>query len=389
MNQKTRKYNALVTAVVMVALLIAMFPVSVHAAGGLTMSTVYTGMSAKAGDSISYPLQFDNAADGEEVELSVISIPEGWDGYFYGNSTSVSHIYVANGKLSGAVNFNVRIPWSAADGTYEIMIGAKGQTLNAELKLTLHVEAEKLGESELSVLHNQQAGSSVSTFSFTTTIRNNTPNEQSYSLASQIPTGWTIAYKVDNVKVAAVPVGPRSSESVTVEITPASKAKADKYVIPIAATSATEMLTAELNVEITGTYGVELSTPSGLLSYDAYANKATSFTLTVTNTGNAPLNNVSIRTSVPAGWDILLSETTIDNLAASASTNITVTLTPSENALSGDYMFTMEARTGDAQHKVEFRATVKTETVWGFAGVAVIAVALLGLWFVFHKFGRR
>ena len=176
MNQKTRKYNALVTAIVMVALLVAMIPVSVSAAGGLTMSTVYTGMSAKAGDTVVYPLQFVNAAEGEEVELTVVSMPEGWEGYFYGNNTSVSHIFVANGTLTSAVNFNVRIPWSTADGTYQVVIGAKGQTLSSELTLTLHVEAEELGESVLTVLHNQQAGSSGSTFSFTTTIRNNTPN---------------------------------------------------------------------------------------------------------------------------------------------------------------------------------------------------------------------
>jgi len=92
---------------------------------------------------------------------------------------------------------------------------------------------------------------------------------------------------------------------------------------------------------------------------------------------------------VPQGWDINLSKTTIDHLPAGATENITVTLVPAENALSGDYMVTVEARTGDAKHTVEFRTTVKTETVWGITGIALIAAALLGLWFVFHKFGRR
>ena len=142
-------------------------------------------------------------------------------------------------------------------------------------------------------------------------------------------------------------------------------------------------------MEITGTYGIEVSTTNGMLSCDAYASKPTTFTLTVTNTGNAPLNNVSVRSGVPDGWDIILSQTTIDNLPVGATENITVTMTPAENALSGDYMVTIEARTGDAKHSVEFRTTVKTETVWGFTGIALIAAALLGLWFVFHKFGRR
>ena len=389
LQRKNRKCNILVTAIVVAALLLAMFPVTVSAAEGLAMSTVYTGMSVKAGDSVSYPLTFTNTAEGEEVELSIVSMPEGWEGYFFGNNTSVSHIYVANGTLSNPVNFNVTVPWSVADGSYQIVLAAKGKTLYSELTLTLHVAAEELGESVLSVLLNQQAGSSGSTFSFTTTIRNNTPNEQSYNLASQIPTGWSVAYKVDGIKVAAVTVGPRSSESVSIEITPSSKAKAGKYTVPIAASSASENLTADLEVEITGTYGIEVSTTSGLLSYDAYASKPTTFTLTVTNTGNAPLNNVSVLAGAPTGWDVSLSQTTIDNLPAGSTANITVNLIPAENALSGDYMVTIEARTGDAKHSVEFRTTVKTETVWGFTGIALIAAALLGLWFVFHKFGRR
>jgi len=389
LQRNTRKCNALVTAVIVVALLIAMFPLNTLAAGGLTMSTVYTGTSAKAGDAVSYPLTFVNTAEGEEVELSVVSIPEDWKGYFFGNNTNVSHIFVANGTLTDAVKFNVNIPWSVADGTYQIVIAAKGKTLYSELTLTLHVAAEELGESELSVLLPQQAGSSGSTFSFTTTIRNNTPNEQSYNLAAQLPIGWSVAYKVDSVKVAAITISARSGENVTVEITPASSVPAGTYTIPIAATSAADNLTAELEVEITGTYGISVTTPSGLLSYDVYAGKSTSFTMNVTNTGNAPLNNVSVISGVPQGWDINLSKTTIDNLPAGATENITVTLVPAENALSGDYMVTVEARTGDAKHTVEFRTTVKTETVWGITGIALIAAALLGLWFVFHKFGRR
>ena len=80
--------NTWLTAIVLVALLLSMFSVAVSAADGLTMSTVYTGMSAKAGDAISYPLVFTNTGEGEEVELSIVSAPEGWEGYFFGNNTS-------------------------------------------------------------------------------------------------------------------------------------------------------------------------------------------------------------------------------------------------------------------------------------------------------------
>lgn len=384
-----RKRNILVTTVVLIALVLSMFSVTVSAAGGLTMSTVYTGMSAEAGDSVSYPLTFNNTAAGEIVELSVVSAPEGWETYFFGNETIVSSLYVANGTLSGAVNFNVNIPWSASNGVHEITIRAKGRTISSDLTVKLNVTAEDVGESTLDVLYAKQEGDSGSTFSFTAAIRNNTPEEQSYNLVAQVPSGWSIAFKADSVRVAAVTVPARSSQNVTVEITPAAAAEASTYTIPIGASSAKEMLTSELSVVITGTYGMEVSTSNGLLSFDAYANKETTFTMTVTNTGNAPLNNISLRTSVPDGWNISYSQSTIDTLAAGASADIAVSVTPAENALSGDYAIIVEARNSDTNDSVEFRATVKTETVWGITGIALIVVALVGLWFVFRKFGRR
>jgi len=371
---------------VLIALLLSMFPITAFAAGGLDMSTVYTGMSVQSGDSVSYPLTFTNTGVGEVVELSVVSAPEGWETYFFGNSTNVSSIYVANGTLSGAVSFNVTVPWTAEDKIYEITIRAKGKTLSSDLTVKLDVTAEELGESVFDVLHSSQEGDTESTFSFATSVRNNTPTEQTYDLTASVPSGWSIAFKADDVRVAAVTVPARGSQSVTVEITPAASAEAGVYEIPI---KAGDLDIQTLSVTITGTYGMKVSTPSGLLSLDAYANKETSFTMTVTNTGNAPLNNITLRSSVPTGWNVSFSQSTIATLEAGASVDITCTMTPAENALSGDYSITVEARNSDTNDAEEFRVTVKTETIWGIAGIALIAVALIGLWFVFRKFGRR
>ena len=95
MNQqrKNRKYNALITAIVMIALLVAMIPVSVSAAGGLTMSTVYTGMSAKAGDTVTLR--------GKTITVKTI---HRWN-------PKIKAYIVANadnsGKFSDLPNFNV------------------------------------------------------------------------------------------------------------------------------------------------------------------------------------------------------------------------------------------------------------------------------------------
>ena len=83
------------------------------------------------------------------------------------------------------------------------------------------------------------------------------------------------------------------------------------------------------------------------------------------------------------------SESTISVLEAGASCDVTAKVTPSEDALSGDYVLTLTAKTSEASDDAEFRVTVKTETLWGVVGVLIIVCVCVVLWFVFRKYGRR
>ena len=71
------------------------------------------------------------------------------------------------------------------------------------------------------------------------------------------------------------------------------------YTIPISAISAEDSLSQDLSVSITGTYSVSLSTPDGRLSLDAYADKETSVTLSITNNGNVDLTNLNLTSTAP------------------------------------------------------------------------------------------
>ena len=389
-QQKTlHRCRAGVITVVVLAVLLSLLPMAALAADDFTVSTVYTGLSVKAGTTMNYPLEFKNNVEGSEVELSVVEMPEGWKAFFFGNNTEVSHIYVGNGTLSGAVALNVQIPWSEKTGTYEVVVRAQGDKISDDLTLVLHVTEEELGNSSLDIALKEQTGDTKSSFSFTSSLSNNTPNDQSYALSAQLPEGWSVSFKNNGTRIASLSMKPRSSDTVTIEVTPASSAPAGTYKIPVMATSATEKLESEVTVIISGNYEIEVSTPSGLLSFDATANKETSFALSVTNTGNDKLLNVNVYVSVPKGWNVALSQSIIDVLEPGASATVTMTVTPGDDALTGDYSVKVEARNGQAKTTTDFRVTVKTETTWGLVGIGIIGLALIGLWMVFDKFGRR
>ena len=389
-TQGRRRWARLLTLTCTVALAISMV-VTANAAS-LEMSTSYPGMTVRAGDSLEFSLDFYNGSgSGINAALSVTSIPEGWEGYFEGDGSEISHVYVKNGDNSSLATFYVTVPADAAEGTYTIRLQAAGSGLSSTLELTLEVAGEELGSSSLTTQYANQEGAAGTSFTFDTTIQNNTAQEQTYSFSTNAPAGWTVSFTPsgESTQVAAITVAARSSQTMEVTVTPPSGVEAGDYTIPISAISATETLSSELGVTITGSYTLELSTPGGLLSFDATANRQTSVTLSVTNSGNVDLQNVNLTSSAPDGWTVEFSQSSIDVLEAGATQEITAYVTPSEEAMSGDYVMTMNVQNSEASDYAEFRVTVKTETVWGIVGVLLILAAAGGLWYVFRKYGRR
>jgi uncharacterized membrane protein len=80
----------------------------------------------------------------------------------------------------------------------------------------------------------------------------------------------------------------------------------------------------------------------------------------------------------------------IDEIPTGQQVEVTMKVRPSEQAIAGDYMITVRARPEDgATESAEFRITVKTSTMWGLVGVALIAVAVFVVALAVMRFGRR
>ncbi len=81
---------------------------------------------------------------------------------------------------------------------------------------------------------------------------------------------------------------------------------------------------------------------------------------------------------------------TVAQIAPLNSQQVTVQLTPSGSAIAGDYNVTLTASTPDGAPKsIEMRITVDTSLSWGLIGIALILLVLVGLSWVFQRYGRR
>jgi len=79
----------------------------------------------------------------------------------------------------------------------------------------------------------------------------------------------------------------------------------------------------------------------------------------------------------------------VASIAAGRSATVTATITPSNDAIAGDYVVTFTATGTDANSSADIRVTIETSPLWGFLGLGLIAVVLFGLWWVFQRYGRR
>ena len=356
------------------------------------LSTPYPAMTVNAGDSLTLELALDNYSGASQTfALSVDECPEGWTTSLEASGRRVSRVHVRNGEVIEDVSLEVEVPLDTAEGEYSIVLGAEGEGYSDALEISLTVSAEELGQSSFEVEYPSQEGDSSTDFTFSATLINNTLNDQSYALSASAPTGWSVSFlpSGETTKVAALGLEARTTQGVDIEVTPPENVEAGTYEIPCTATTVSEKMSFTLSVTITGTYGLTLSTPSGLLSTDAVANQETAVQILLTNTGNTDLTNISLTSSTPDGWSVRYATEVVDLIEAGASVETTAYITPAESSISGDYATVLSATQSNASDTVELRITVKTETTWGIVGVAVIVVLLVIVALIMRKYGRR
>lgn len=368
---------------------------TVHAAGGLSLSTEYPGVTITPGETLNITLTLTNTSGSPvNADVAIASLPDGWEGYLQGGDYEVNEVHVGTASEGTQLTLHLTVPDALEEGTYTVQVDADvNEEIYDSLTLSFEVNEVNAGAGSFTTEYPEQEGIAGTSFSFSTTLINNGLSTESYSLSSSAPSGWQVSFvpSDESTSVASIEVESSTSQGLTVEVVPPEGVEAGEYDISCSAVSASETLTTDLKVVITGTYGISLSTPDGRLSFDSQANKDTDVTLTVTNTGNEELQNVTLTSSLPSGWEVTydVEDGIIDSIAAGSSAQVVATVTPSSEAITGDYVATFTAETDEATSSAEFRVSVKTSTLWGFVAVLIILCVAAGLVYVFRKYGRR
>jgi uncharacterized membrane protein len=387
-------FAALVLA--MAALPAALTPVA--AAGPLEMTTPFPSVVSDPGSSGTFVVNV--ATDvSTRVDLSVVAQPPNWVTRLRGAGSTISAVWTtANADVpttfTAEYNVEVTVPADAQPGSSQVVIeGRTAAGVTNRLTLDIVIEAQEPGSVALEADFPSLRGSTSANFSFTLTLSNDTNTQQTFSLETDAPAGWTVSARPAGAEQAATAiVDAGGSTQVTVNADPAANAPAQVYPITVRAVSESATAEVQLTVEITGSFDMTLDTSDGRLNARVTAGSASVLNLVIENTGSAPLTGVKLAATPPSGWTVTFSPETIAPIAPGAApVTVTATITAANNALAGDYRMTIRATSDEASaaDSVEIRTTVETSPIGYLIGIGILVAVAIGLFVVFQRYGRR
>jgi uncharacterized membrane protein len=357
---------------------------------GLTVFTRYPAQEAAIGESVTFALTVRNGTAPDTVRLAIQDLPDGWNGSFRGGGKVIQAAYVEP-QNEASVDLKVEPPRDVAAGSYKFSVIATGQ---GQQKITLPVELiikDKVPPSmsfslELPTLR----GTPETTFRYNATLKNEGDADLTVNLLADAPKGLDVTFKLNGQDVTSIPLAANESKRLSVEAKPFPDLPAGSYPIKITAQGGETEAAADLTAEVTGQPTLTITAPDGRLSAQANVGELTPVKLVVQNTGSAPARNVEMTASPPGGWKVEFEPKVLAEVPSGQQVEVTASLQPAAQAVAGDYVVNIQAKPEDGPSKsADFRITVLTSTLWGMAGIGLIAVAVAVVGLAVSRFGRR
>lgn len=359
---------------------------SALAASGVTLYTPYSKIAVPPGESISYSIDIINkSSEIQNVEISLEGLPRGWNYTLRSGGWNISEISVLPGEKQ-TLNLLLEVPLQVNKGMYRFKVNAKGFD---SLPLTVTVSEQGTFKTEFTTKQSNLQGATTSNFTFEALIKNLTADNQVYSLNGAAPQGWIVNYTIDFKQISSVSVEPNHSKSLSVQIVPPGETKAGSYKVHLNAITATTSASLDLEVVITGSYGMVLTTPTGLLSDNIPEGEEKKIQLLVRNTGSSDLKDIRFNSSAPANWEVTLDPKKVERLEPGESAQVNAIVKVAKRAIVGDYITRIEASSQGVVSKAEFRISVRTTLFMGWTGIMIILIVFGGVIYLFRRYGRR
>jgi uncharacterized membrane protein len=358
---------------------------------GLYLTTDFPALTIRAGEEAKLPLTLYNyGLPPQRTALSIADAPADWKAEFDGAGKPVSAAFVDYDGRAG-LELKLNVPATAKPGAYKFTLNAEGDAGKSSLPIVIDLKPPLAAKLTATPKFPELKGSVKSTFDFNVTLKNESANDMTVAMTAKAPEGFTTIFKAQygSQELTSLPIKAGESKDVTVSISPPPDAQAGKAAAIVDFAGDKVKAETKLTLDIGGQPSLVLTGPDDRLSGQAYAGQERSIPLVARNTGTAPAVGVQLSATPPSGWKVTFSPEKLPPVPAGAEQKFTALLTPSAKAIAGDYMVDINANGAGVSQSISYRVTVLTSTLWGAAGLGVIAAALLVLVGAVGRFGRR
>lgn len=359
---------------------------------GLWLTTSYPLLVVRLGDPLNLDLNLQNRGmPPTRVELSLVNLPKGWGGEIDGGSTRIGAVMVGP-DTSQPLSVKL-LPGAdtTAGAPYEFQI--VGKTDSQTLTLPVQIAFEQPKPAVVTVTPKLPAlrGTPSSAFTFDVDVKNDGPEDQTFNLVADGPTGFQMTFMepFGTQELTSVPIKAGETKSLKVDVKLPQDVAAGEYQVAVQAASPKAHGESPLVLDITGQPTLQLNAPEGRLSGNATAGKTSVFKMTLHNSGTAPATAVKFNANAPNNWKVEFDPKQVDALGAGEDADLSINVTPPDNAIAGDYLVAIDASGAGAYNSTSYRVTVLTSTVWGIAGLGIIGAAVIVLAAAVTRYGRR
>jgi uncharacterized membrane protein len=362
----------------------------VHADESLVVTTPYPSVEAQPGSDVTLDLSFISDTP-EVVDITVSKLPDGWTSTLRGGGF-VIHEITSEPDPGASADLEIAVPFDAEAGEYPITVTATdGSGGRSVVEMSILVAEQVNSGIELTADFPSLSGDPGDTFTYSLTVNNQTPVEQTFTFDPSAPQGWSVtASPSAQAKAQTVTVEAGDDTTVSVTATPPASAKEGSYPIEVAVVGANGARgTITLEAVVQGTPELTLGTADQRLDVSGTANAEKRIPMIVANPGSAPLESVKLAGTAPTGWDVSFEPDTVENVQPGDTAQVTAIVKPDPDAVAGDYAMTVRASAGSLSSEADLRYTLKGSRAMGVVAIGVIAAAFVVLAGVFVKFGRR
>jgi uncharacterized membrane protein len=359
---------------------------------GVFLTTRYPSLTAKAGETTTVDLSIHNyKLPPQQFSLSMSEIAQGWKATVLGGGQPVAAVEVAPDSEQ-TLQLRLEPPSGSGQGEYHFTVEAKGGNQDLKLPITVSVGQEVPAKLKTTTNFPDLRGTATTAFKYRVTVTNDSGRDATINLSADAPKNFQVTFTeaYGSQQLTSIPIEAGKSKDIDAALTIPRETAAGDYKLAIHAK--TEQASADLNLSLTiiGQPRLAVSGEGGRLSGDAYAGQDSQLTVVLRNDGSEAARDIEMSATAPEGWKTTFDPKTVPSLAAAATQDVKMTMTPSPRAIAGDYQMTVRASaTGGISESANFRITVLTSTLWGAIGIAIIAVALLVVVFSVARFGRR